>query len=88
MALDAGGSGTMVSGGWCMAEKAKIALAVGVGYVLMLALQLLCNLLLPVPAVLQDKPKLAEQMLKQDVSAAQWANSAERLEEKLKLSKL
>ncbi len=71
-----------------MAEKAKIALAVGVGYVLMLALQLLCNLLLPVPAVLQDKPKLAEQMLKQDVSAAQWANSAERLEEKLKLSKL
>jgi hypothetical protein len=45
-------------------------------------------LLLPVPAVLQDKPKLAEQMLKQDVSAAQWANSAERLEEKLKLSKL
>lgn len=71
-----------------MAEKAKIALALVVGYVLMLALQLLCNLILPVPAVLQDKPKLVEQMRKQDVSAAQWANSAERLEEKLKLSKL
>ncbi len=71
-----------------MAEKAKIVLAIGLGYLLMLMLQLLVNLVLPVPQVLQQQPKLLEQIQKQDVSAQQLANSAERLEEKLKLSRL
>ena len=78
----------MVSGGRGMAEKAKIVLAIGLGYLLMLMLQLLVNLVLPVPQVLQQQPKLLEQIQKQDVSAQQLANSAERLEEKLKLSRL
>lgn len=71
-----------------MAEKAKIAVALGLGYLLMLMLQLLVNLVLPVPQVLQQQPKLLEQIQQQDVSAKQLANSAERLEEKLKLSRL
>ncbi len=71
-----------------MVEKAKVVVAFLVGYGLTLALQLLLNLFTPVPAVLQDKPQLTEQLLQQDVSAAQWANSAERLTEKLKLSRL
>ena len=71
-----------------MAEKAKIVLAIGLGYLLMLMLQLLVNLVLPVPQVLQQQPKLLEQIQQQDVSAKQLANSAERLEEKLKLSRL
>lgn len=71
-----------------MAEKAKIVLAIGLGYLLMLMLQLLVNLVLPVPQVLQQQPKLLEQIQQQDVSAQQLANSAERLEEKLKLSRL
>jgi hypothetical protein len=71
-----------------MVEKAKIIAAFIVGYGFTLGLQLLLNVLLPVPAILQDKPQLTEQLLQQDVSAEQWRNSAERLTEKLKLSRL
>lgn len=71
-----------------MVEKAKIVAAFAVGYGLTLALQLLLNVLTPVPEILQDKPKLTEQLLQQDVTAEQWVNSAERLTEKLKLSRL
>ncbi len=71
-----------------MVEKAKIIAAFAVGYGLTLALQLLLNVLTPVPEILQDKPKLTEQLLQQDVTAEQWVNSAERLTEKLKLSRL
>ena len=71
-----------------MAEKAKIIAALLVGYGLTLVLQLLLNLVTPIPAALKEQPKLTEQLLEQDVSAEQWANSAERLTEKLKLSRL
>ncbi len=71
-----------------MAEKAKIIAALLVGYGLTLVLQLLLNLVTPIPEVLKEQPKLTEQLLQQDVSAEQWANSAERLTEKLKLSRL
>lgn len=71
-----------------MVEKAKIVAAFAVGYSLTLALQLLLNVLTPVPEILKDKPKLTEQLLQQDVTAEQWVNSAERLTEKLKLSRL
>ena len=71
-----------------MVEKAKIIAAIAVGYGLTLALQLLLNVLTPVPEILKDKPLLTEQLLQQDVTAEQWVNSAERLTEKLKLSRL
>ena len=71
-----------------MAEKAKIIAALLVGYGLTLVLQLLLNLVTPIPAALKEQPKLTEQLLEQDVSAEQWANSAERLTEKLKLPRL
>ncbi len=71
-----------------MVEKAKIVAAFAVGYGLTLALQLLLNVLTPVPEILKDKPMLTEQLLQQDVTAEQWVNSAERLTEKLKLSRL
>mgnify|MGYP003396866567 CR=1 FL=1 len=71
-----------------MVEKAKIIAAFAVGYGLTLALQLLLNVLTPVPEILKDKPMLTEQLLQQDVTAEQWVNSAERLTEKLKLSRL
>jgi hypothetical protein len=71
-----------------MVEKAKIIAAFLVGYLVTLMLQLLLNQLTPVPAILQEQPKLTEQLLQQDVSAEQWVNSAERLTEKLKLSRL
>ncbi|MBN8445780.1 MAG: hypothetical protein J0M22_09970 [Gammaproteobacteria bacterium] len=71
-----------------MVEKAKIVAAFAVGYGLTLALQLLLNVLTPVPEILKDKPLLTEQLLQQDVTAEQWVNSAERLTEKLKLSRL
>jgi hypothetical protein len=71
-----------------MVEKAKIIAAFAVGYGLTLALQLLLNVLTPVPEILKDKPLLTEQLLQQDVTAEQWVNSAERLTEKLKLSRL
>lgn len=71
-----------------MVEKAKIVAAFAVGYGVTLALQLLLNVLTPVPEILKDKPKLTEQLLQQDVTAEQWVSSAERLTEKLKLSRL
>lgn len=71
-----------------MVEKAKIIAAFLVGYLVTLMLQFLLNQLTPVPAILQEQPKLTEQLLQQDVSAEQWVNSAERLTEKLKLSRL
>lgn len=71
-----------------MVEKAKIIAAFAVGYGLTLAFQLLLNALTPVPEILKDKPMLTEQLLQQDVTAEQWVNSAERLTEKLKLSRL
>lgn len=71
-----------------MVEKAKIVAAFAVGYGLTLALQLLLNVLTPVPEILKDKPMLTEQLLQQDVTAEQWVNSSERLTEKLKLSRL
>ncbi len=71
-----------------MVEKAKIVAAFAVGYGVTLALQLLLNVLTPVPEILKDKPKLTEQLLQQDVTAEQWVSSAERLTQKLKLSRL
>lgn len=71
-----------------MVEKAKVVAAFALGYGILLLGQVAFNWLLPVPEVLAQQPTLVEQLQQQDVSAAQWVNSAERLEEKLKLSRL